>query len=222
MNHIGEAVQKHLRLTDTVLDLGCGVMQATLDTCPTYKPNRLNCRFILGVDADAQYLDIIKDKPGIGVMFGKLPAITNIFADHSFDVVLLLDVLEHLKPDAAKTLLIAAERIARRKVILYTPGPDRWFDNKENAEKPPFPYLSTDPNPYQEHQWMVDTTWLIERGYIISHDVNPLNDTFAHKTITPPLNFAALEFERANREAVPPLPPLPIRVINRAIRLFNV
>ena len=51
MNWLGHLVQKEVSIFDTVLDLGCGIMQAT---------GGLQARSILGADLVDAYLDQIK------------------------------------------------------------------------------------------------------------------------------------------------------------------
>lgn len=117
MNWLGAIVGRLCLPSDEILDLGCGIMQAT---------GRLSVKRHVGVDAFAPYLDYI----GPPSVLGKLPEVTKQFADRSFDVVLMLDVVEHLEKDNALDLLREAERIARRLVIVFTPdGPcpqDHW------------------------------------------------------------------------------------------------
>ena len=44
------------------------------------------------------------------------------FKDNSFDCVLALDVIEHFKKEEGLKILIEMERIAAKKVIIYTPN----------------------------------------------------------------------------------------------------
>ena len=87
-----------------VLDLGCGIMQATTDIRGTPgNEGNLNCRTILGVDVFSKYLDQIKfEYPTLNIEITN----TDIFVDQSYDVVICLDVLEHLttKREAVKLL----------------------------------------------------------------------------------------------------------------------
>ena len=109
MNWLGEIVAGRVRPSDEVLDLGCGIMPAT--------GGRLHCKRHVGVDGFKPYLDLI----GPPCVCGRLPEVLERFESRSFDVVLLLDVVEHLdKPDALAAIA-AAETIARREVIVFTP-----------------------------------------------------------------------------------------------------
>jgi hypothetical protein len=127
-NWLGELVAARVRASDEVLDLGCGIMPAT--------GGRLTVRHV-GVDCFRPYLDRI----GPPSVLGALPEVAEGFADQSFDVVLLLDIIEHLEKPAALALIAHAERIARREVILFTPdgccpqvGFDSWGMGHNDAQ----------------------------------------------------------------------------------------
>jgi len=51
----------------------------------------------------------------------RLPRCAALFADGSYDVVLLIDIIEHLEKKDGDVLLAHAERIARRAVFVVTP-----------------------------------------------------------------------------------------------------
>jgi hypothetical protein len=58
----------------------------------------------------------------------------------SFDIVLCIEVLEHMRREEGEKLLRAIEEVARTLIVLSTPvGKQR---------------LSYDPNPYQEHKYI--------------------------------------------------------------------
>ena len=109
MNWLGDLVQKEVNKNDTVLDLGCGIMACTLDTCPTYPKTRLKCRHITGVDVHTNYLHLLKERPYITVVKGMLPDDLYVFVDSSFDVVLLLDIIEHLEYERSMKLIDEAK-----------------------------------------------------------------------------------------------------------------
>jgi hypothetical protein len=109
VNWLGELIVPRIRRDDTVLDVGCGIMQPT--------GGRLNCRQHVGVDCFEEYIDRI----GQPAILGSLPEAAEQVAAGSFDVVLLLDIIEHLKREEAEQLMASAERIARREVIVFTP-----------------------------------------------------------------------------------------------------
>lgn len=109
MNWLGEIVQKIVTDKDTVLDLGCGIMQATIG---------LQCKSIIGVDIFPRYLEKIKHlHPTIHLSVTE----SCVFLDQSFDVVICLDVLEHLEKSEAMQTVRECKRICRKASILYTP-----------------------------------------------------------------------------------------------------
>lgn len=59
--------------------------------------------------------------------------IKEIIKDKSFDLVLCLDVIEHLTRDEGFKLIKDAEAIAKQVVVFYTPI--RWDDNRKNMEE---------------------------------------------------------------------------------------
>lgn len=59
-----------------------------------------------------------------------------LWADDTFDVVFLLDVLEHMEEDSALACVEAAERIAKYQVIVATPDGYQPFDDWESIITP--------------------------------------------------------------------------------------
>lgn len=159
MNWLGKLIQEYVKPTDIVLDLGCGIMQATTDSLGTLgNEGNLVCKTILGVDVHQPYLDRIK---------GRYPTLrldvrrTDVFVDDSYDVVLCTDVLEHLpKPDALR-ILAEMERIARKYVIAYTPA--EFHDNDEHVHEA---WGMTD-NEQQRHLSLVSQSEFKKFGYRI-------------------------------------------------------
>ena len=111
MNGLGELVQKEIKRTYTVLDLGCGNMNAI---------SGIKCKTLVGVDVWYPYVNYLK-KYAI-VLCMKIDKLTlNCFINRSFDIVTLLDFVEHLDKEEAFEIIRHAERIARKKVIIFTP-----------------------------------------------------------------------------------------------------
>jgi SAM-dependent methyltransferase len=82
----------------------------------------------------------------------KLPFVTKVF-----DVVLCLEVLEHLDRDEGVRLLADMERIARKRVIISTPA-GRYEQHEYNN------------NPYQAHKYIWQPSELKGLGYrVIGH-----------------------------------------------------
>jgi len=151
MNWLTPVLQKEIKPDWTVLDLGCGLMVPT---------DGLRCKVLLGVDCYRPYLERLKDKHV--VIQGDLKYCTANFLDRSFDAVLLLEVVEHLELRDARRLIEEAERIARRKVIIYTPSEENWTPqdlDERGLDAWGFP------NPHQRHRCRVSRTELERRGY---------------------------------------------------------
>jgi len=58
--------------------------------------------------------------------------IGSLFKENEFDIVLLLDVLEHMEKEDGHAALVAAEKIAKYQVIIT--GPDGWLRYDETTE----------------------------------------------------------------------------------------
>lgn len=135
MNWMGRLVQQHIQKTDTVLDVGCGIMPATTESLRGNSLKRkikdvlrikmnssgkgnLKCKSLVGCDIWRPYLEVSKKFfPVVHLSADEL----NKFLDDSFDVVICLDMLEHLEYDKALNVISELKRIARNKVIVYTP-----------------------------------------------------------------------------------------------------
>lgn len=72
----------------------------------------------------------------------------------SFDIVISMDVIEHFEKDQGWKLLIALERIASKRVVVFTP----------NGFLPQGEY---DENPHQLHRSGWHTDEFIKRGYAV-------------------------------------------------------
>jgi len=174
MNWLGNVVSKHIEPGDTILDLGCGVMGATLDTLEWNNnyPNRLN-NVIVGVDMYVPYLKRIKDLKNIIALRLNIKDLS-IFMDKSFDVVMGLDVVEHVREPIAYELIREMERIARKKVIIYTPIEFKEQD-KLNA-------WELGVNEYQRHFCHIPPYWFENNGYKVTFP-KPDENTLAVKVI---------------------------------------
>ena len=102
---------------ESVLDLGCG------DKGRTRSLNKGNK--VVTVDAWAKtnpdlVLDVEKDP---------IP-----FDQDSFDIVLMLDFVEHLEKEVGEKVIEEAKRVSNKKVLVFTPK--FWTDNKDNVANP--------------------------------------------------------------------------------------
>jgi len=108
-NSVTNLIHQHCKDIWTVLNLGCGLGQHA---------GGLPAKHQLHVDVWPQYLDQIKDMlPTIKLDITNL----SMFVDKSWDVVMCIDVIEHLTKENAEKAITEMERIARKKVVLYTP-----------------------------------------------------------------------------------------------------
>ena len=104
-------LQQYVDPEDEVLDLGCGTMETT---------GKLKCKVISGVDAYQPYIDELKEKGHIYVYCGRIEKYMPDFKKKSFDVVMAIDAIEHLIKPAALRVIGHMERIARKRVVIFT------------------------------------------------------------------------------------------------------
>ncbi|GEM_PF-1215028 len=96
----------------TVLDVGCGL---------SLKSQYVDAEVRVGVDAYRPFLERIEAEVPYATVHADAMDLDRLFLPRSFDLVLLLDLLEHLERAQGERLLDMAERIARVAVILETP-----------------------------------------------------------------------------------------------------
>jgi len=114
MKKLFDFVNQNVEITDSILDVGCGDKQyskhlpnaTTLDAWPNVQPN---------------YTIDLNDE-----LFP--------FDDREFDVVLMIDFIEHLSKRRGELVLEDAKRICGGKIILVTPL--IWDNNTKNTDKP--------------------------------------------------------------------------------------
>ncbi|MHA1188620.1 MAG: class I SAM-dependent methyltransferase [Candidatus Heimdallarchaeota archaeon] len=143
---LAQMVYEFVSKNDKVLDLGCGIGNFT---------KYLKCDFIIGVDA----FDYSKQYPAV-MLKAELPHCLNIFTDKSFDVILALDLIEHLTKDDGKILLEECERISKRVIFLNTPK--EWCDNRIHVEDPRYWSYG---NEFNLHRSLWTEEEFIERNY---------------------------------------------------------
>ncbi len=180
MDWLGKIIQKHVSLQDTVLDLGCGIMKSTTDSLETIDrdkysnftwkkrkiihflqntPKIIQCKSLLGCDIWPKYLDVSKQYfPVVKLGMNELDK----FVDDSFDVVLCIDVLEHLSLEDAISSIEHMKRIARKIVIVYTPS--KFETNEEHVEN----VWSLGENKFQRHQCFLSSDVLEGLKFTIS------------------------------------------------------
>ena len=110
MGRLAEDVGGLVLPEDTILDVGCGIMNHTLGLG----------RAVVGIDCYQPYADHLAEK-GIGVIVGEAAITLRALHANSFDVVLLLHSLEHMGKTNALDCIRHAQRIARRMVFVDLP-----------------------------------------------------------------------------------------------------
>lgn len=162
MNWAGDYIQKNIDETDTILDLGCGVMQSTLNIVKSYPDTRLKCKRLVGVDIHQPYLDFLSELE-IENLKWDLRDVPLPFENKSFDIILFLDVWEHLpKIENVDNLIKEAERIARKKIFYVTPSV--FFENILDFPNP-YPYDIFEDNKFQRHKILLDKKYLKGNGF---------------------------------------------------------
>lgn len=162
MNWAGDFAQEHIDPSDSVLDLGCGIMQATMNFFTNYPKTKLKCDKLLGVDIYEPYLDFLKEK-GIQTLKHDLTDLPLPIPDKSYDVVLLMDILEHLSLIETAALEKEASRIARKKIIVISPSIFR--SNIEHT----MDVYGLGSNPLQKHRCFISREFLKEKGYDVKN-----------------------------------------------------
>lgn len=107
-----EYLKREIDRDDTVLDLGCGY-NSPLQYC--------DIAFSVGVELFAPYLEESRKK-AIHNEYVEADIREVDFKSKSFDVVLAMEVLEHLAKDEGYELIQKMEAWARKKVIVKTPN----------------------------------------------------------------------------------------------------
>ncbi|SRR5258708_7910618 len=105
----------YLKDAESVLDVGCGANSPLGKVKKTFKSE--------GIDIFEPSI-IASKKLGIHDLYkiGDIKKLSSYYKPKSFDIVIALDVIEHLKKNQALALIKEMEKIARKKVILLTPN----------------------------------------------------------------------------------------------------
>jgi SAM-dependent methyltransferase len=129
----------------SILDVGCGTGEPM-----KFVSTQKHC-FTVGIDIFEPYLKECKRQRIHGDYV--LCDVCNLpFKDNSFDIVLCLEVLEHIEREQGEKLLKEMERIAKRQVVLSTPV------GKYKQE-------AYDENPHQEHKYIWSPKEMKALGY---------------------------------------------------------
>lgn len=166
MNWLGRAVARYIAPTDTVLSVGCGVMQEIAG---------LPCLHFTGIDIYRPYVD----KLCADGVDARMCDITVNSADDAlgmYDHVLALDVLEHIENVHIDNVLNRLKRHARKTVIVYTPKvfhdnvTENWLGQKQDINgwldnDPSSPYKGLGVNDAQRHVSLITQDELRAHGF---------------------------------------------------------
>ena len=123
----------------SILDVACGL---------SLKSQYLQADIRVGVDIYRPYLEKIDATVPYITVVHDVRKLDEVFIDKSFDLVLMLDIIEHLEKDESLALIKTAERLAKVAVIVETPegyvpqnidiwghGGDEWQTHRCGWEK---------------------------------------------------------------------------------------
>lgn len=126
----------------TVLDVACGL---------SLKSQYITADVRVGVDIYRPYLEKIDADIPYAVINADIRELDTLFLPRSFDLVIALDVVEHLEKDDALKLLDDCEAIAKEAVVIETPkgyipqnmdimgfGGDEWQTHRSSWEPEEF------------------------------------------------------------------------------------
>jgi 2-polyprenyl-3-methyl-5-hydroxy-6-metoxy-1,4-benzoquinol methylase len=137
-------LKRELGKNDTVLDLGCGY-NSPLQYC--------DVAYSTGVELFAPYLEESRKK-AIHNEYIKADIREVAFQPNSFDVVIAIELLEHLAKEEGYALIQKMETWARKKVIITTPNGYLWQNGYDD-------------NPLQEHKSGLSVQELRKLGFKI-------------------------------------------------------
>lgn len=147
-------INSYLTADSTVLDIGCGTKEIA---------NFLKCLKVTTLDVWKPF------EPDIWCDLATVPRLP--CEDNTYNVVLLVDVIEHLPKDKGFKILKESKRAASNYVIILTP---LWWDvNDECMKDPSSPYYK---NEYDKHLSLWDSNDLIGFEQITS--IQQLNNYF--------------------------------------------
>lgn len=96
----------------SVLDVACGL---------SLKSKYIPAQIRVGVDIHEPYFNHIEADVPYVVIKHDVRKLKDIFLPKSFDLVIALDIIEHIKKEEGYELIRACEKIARKAVIFETP-----------------------------------------------------------------------------------------------------
>ncbi len=109
-------IENEVKDCESLLDVGCGGFSPLKDINKKIKKSVGVDGFKPSIDAAIQRKTHSENKV-INVL-----ELTKHFKDKSFDVIVALDLIEHLTKEEGHKLLEDFERIAKKKIIIFTPN----------------------------------------------------------------------------------------------------
>ena len=124
-NHYARRLEKEVSGCESLLDVGCGFQSPI-----SYFSHKIS--HTVGLD---MYESAIERSREAGIhksyITGNVMELDSLFPEKSFDCVVASDLIEHLTKEDGHKLLEMMERIAVKKVVVYTPNgflPQQEFD----------------------------------------------------------------------------------------------
>jgi hypothetical protein len=96
----------------SILDVACGL---------SLKSKFIPAQIRVGVDIYEKYFDHIEAQVPYVVLKYDVRKLRDIFVPKSFDLVIALDIVEHLEKEESLEMMRQCEEIARKAVIIETP-----------------------------------------------------------------------------------------------------
>ncbi|MEK7504955.1 MAG: class I SAM-dependent methyltransferase, partial [Patescibacteria group bacterium] len=96
----------------SILDVACGL---------SLKSKFIPAQIRVGVDIYEKYFDHIESNVPYVVIKHDVRRLSDIFVPKSFDLVIALDVIEHLEKAESLSMIKQCEAVAKKAVVLETP-----------------------------------------------------------------------------------------------------
>jgi len=144
-----EWLQKYVDPGDEVIDFGCGLMPHT---------RYLKCKRLIAIDGWEPSVDRLgdelSDRENIFLCFFEITESSlSAINSKSTDVCMAIDVVEHFEKEKSLSLIKHMERIAKKRVVIFTP---RGFRVQDHLA----------PNDYQKHLCGFDPEEFVDLGYL--------------------------------------------------------
>lgn len=96
----------------SILDVACGL---------SFKSKFLDAKIRVGVDIHEKYFEYIETEVPVALVRYDVRKLSDIFVPNSFDLVIALDIIEHLEKEESIDMIKQCEVIAKKAVVLETP-----------------------------------------------------------------------------------------------------